>query len=251
MAEHHRRLGGLHRLHGRRCPTWLRSTTIPSRFISSIMRRPNFESPGVRPLRRPVAHLVLLVVGELHDAQAQPMEEGEVGEVVLHRARVLEMEADPQLLLALGAMDVVDGGDVDEGGVPGKPRHPRIHQPERAAEIVVAGQGGHGHRGAPGPGLRDVRVVFRHQQRTRVVDDDRCGVEGLRVRFRRPCGARAGPAGPRPGTRGSGAVRSRTCACGRRPRTRTGPRAAGCAERRRSSQPGTSRFPRCCRTRSG
>ena len=119
---------------------------------------------------------VLGVVGELHDAQAQLMEEGEMVEAVLDAARVLPAQDDAGLALPLGALDVVGGVDLgDEVGVVAQPGLPAREVAHGLGEVLPHAAG------AVGGGDPAAAHVLEHAAAeigdVEAVDDDQLVVE--------------------------------------------------------------------------
>ena len=80
---------------------------MPSAFIRSTTSRPYGAQPRVAGLEAAVADDIAIVVGELDDANAQPMVHVEPRQVPLQHLGVLETEHQAERLVLLRARDVV------------------------------------------------------------------------------------------------------------------------------------------------
>ena len=90
--------------------TWLRSTSMPSRFISWTTVRPNSLSPCILGIvGRAVGELVVLEVGQRHVARAEVVELAQRGEAAADLVAALDADQRGDLARLVDADDVVGG----------------------------------------------------------------------------------------------------------------------------------------------
>jgi len=86
---------------------------------------PKAAQPGVAPLIAAGAREVLGIVGDLHDTDAEFLEEFDVAELILKRRGVLEPEDDPGLTCRFGPANIRRIADrSDQVGIVGEPALP-------------------------------------------------------------------------------------------------------------------------------
>lgn len=136
------------------------------------------------------ADQVLRVVGDLRDADAELLEQLDMGELVLEGADVLKAEDDPGLAHALGQLDV--GGAAhrhDQLVIVPQPALPLADVAHRPGKILPYRAGAVG-RGQPASAhvFKDRAAPIRDDQ---AVDDDHCVVQGGHVGSARPVPVRS------------------------------------------------------------
>ena len=116
------------------------SMTSPTRFISLMTSRPMRVMPRILGLVAAGREQALVVVGELHEADAERVADLDEADIVLDRRRILRAEKDRGPAFAARADDVGRGAAMeDQPGKRSKRRFQSLDIGDRLAKVLVIG----------------------------------------------------------------------------------------------------------------